>query len=68
MVLTDNALPLLRWGDVFMPLLLWHGGQRLLAIGGIAHFLNALVTFIVSLQIKSDPLLTMLTSKYTGLC
>jgi len=33
------------WGDVFMPLLLWTGGQRILAIGGIGHFLNALVTY-----------------------
>lgn len=32
-----------------MPLLLWNGKQRLLAIGAISHFLNALVTFVVSL-------------------
>jgi hypothetical protein len=35
------------FGDVFIPVLLWHGRQRMLAIGGIAHFLNALVTFVV---------------------
>lgn len=54
--LTDLGLPGIRatfiaasilggWGDVFMPLLLWNGGQRILAIGGIGHFLNALVTY-----------------------
>ena len=34
-----------------MPALLWNGGQRMLAIGGIGHFLNALVTFFVSQRI-----------------
>jgi hypothetical protein len=54
--LTDLGLPGIRgtfffasviggWGDVFMPVLLWNGGQRKLAIGGIGHFLNALVTY-----------------------
>ncbi|KAF8318782.1 hypothetical protein DL93DRAFT_346035 [Clavulina sp. PMI_390] len=34
------------FGDVFIPVLLWHGGKKMLAVGAAAHFLNALVTFI----------------------
>jgi len=36
-----------------MPLLLWNGGQRILAIGGIGHFLNALVTYYVSVSLSA---------------
>jgi len=50
-----------RFGDVFIPVLLWHGGQHMLAIGGIAHFLNALVTFVVRFFFEGERAAHLLT-------